>query len=197
MPITQIHCLDEAIKLAGGTWNRPEILIQIENARESLSKATNTEQLIQTNEKLAKLLNKLSTMEPLNTISFTVDGITVNLNRTHGRYSTGRIREGINSRNISTCMSKVQSNYHAGVQKLNNEIEATIQRLEEQKDILSSEQIEMERMRLQSEKNALDAADQQRVIEVTKELEEKLGARGFEIRKRRMGKKIVYQAVRR
>ena len=38
MPITQIHCLDEAIKLAGGTWNRPEILIQIENARESLSK---------------------------------------------------------------------------------------------------------------------------------------------------------------
>ena len=72
-----------------------------------------------------------------------------------------------------------------------------LKRLEEQKDILSSEQLEMERMRIQKEKMALDSTNKQRVTEVTKELEEKLAARGFEIRKRMIGKKIVYQAVRR
>ena len=55
----------------------------------------------------------------------------------------------------------------------------------------------MERTRLQNEKLALESANKQRVVEVTKELEEKLAARGFEIRKRMIGKKIVYQAVRR
>jgi regulator of replication initiation timing len=94
-------------------------------------------------------------------------------------------------------MSKIQSKYQLGVSNLQSELSATLQRLEEQKDILSSEQLEIERLRLQNEKLALDNANKQRVVEVTKELEQKLAARGFEIRKRMIGKKIVYQAVRR
>ena len=198
MPITQIHCLDEAIKACGGTWNRPEILIQIEQARENLSKADSTVDLINANHELARMLKELTSAEPLNSIQFIIDGIQVSLTRTHGSYST----TNINNRNhnlsqIQTIMSNVQSKYHLGVKKLQKEISATLQRLEEQKDILSSEQLEMERLRLQNEKLALDNANKQRVVEVTKELEQKLAARGFEIRKRMIGKKIVYQAVRR
>jgi len=198
MPITQIHCLDEAIKASGGTWNRPQILIQIERARENLANADNTVNLIQANHELALLLEKLATSEPLNSISFTVDGVNVTLARTNGRYRTSvATNRGVNVAQIQSCMSKVQSNYQAGIKNLNEEIEATLKRLEEQKDILSSEQLEMERMRIQNEKMALDSTNKQRVTEVTKELEEKLAARGFEIRKRMIGKKIVYQAVRR
>jgi hypothetical protein len=98
---------------------------------------------------------------------------------------------------IQEALSRIESHYQDGVKILNEEIEQTLQRLEEQKDILSSEQLEMERTRLQNEKLALESANKQRVVEVTKELEEKLAARGFEIRKRMIGKKIVYQAVRR
>ena len=98
---------------------------------------------------------------------------------------------------IQEALSRIESHYQDGVKNLNEEIEQTLQRLEEQKDILSSEQLEMERTRLQNEKLALESANKQRVVEVTKELEEKLAARGFEIRKRMIGKKIVYQAVRR
>ena len=198
MPITQIHCLDEAIKACGGTWNRPEILIQIEQARENLSKADSTVDLINANHELARLLKELTSSEPLNSIQFIIDGIQVSLTRNRGSYST----TNINNRNhnlsqIRKIMSNVQSKYNLGVNKLQKEISATLQRLEEQKDILSSEQLEMERLRLQNEKLALDNANKQRVVEVTKELEQKLAARGFEIRKRMIGKKIVYQAVRR
>ena len=94
-------------------------------------------------------------------------------------------------------MSKIQSKYQLGVSNRQAELSATLKRIEEQKDILSSEQLEIERLRIQNEKLALDNANKQRVVEVTKELEQKLAARGFEIRKRMIGKKIVYQAVRR
>ena len=198
MPITQIHCLDEAIKACGGTWNRPEILIQIEQARENLSKADNTVDLINANHELARLLKKLSSAKPLNSIQFIIDGVQVSLTRNRGSYSTTNLSNRTrNLPQIRTIMSNVQSNYHLGIKKLEEEISATLQRLEEQKDILSSEQLEMERLRLQNEKLALDNANKERVVEVTKELEQKLAARGFEIRKRMIGKKIVYQAVRR
>ena len=188
MPITQIHCLDEAIKACGGTWNRPEILIQIEKARNNLEIAKDTSELIRANQELARLLEELASSEPLNSISFKVDGIQVTLQRNHGRYSTS-LR--------STDQRLSQSKYQLGVSNLQSELTATLQRLEDQKDILSSEQLEIERLRLQNEKLALDNANKQRVVEVTKELEQKLAARGFEIRKRMIGKKIVYQAVRR
>ena len=197
MPITQIHCLDEAIKACGGTWNRPQILIQIEQARENLAKADNTVKLIHANHELARLLKELASTEPLNSIQFTIDGVKVSLTRNHGRYSTSIRSTDQRLSKIQSIMSNVQSKYQLGVKNLQKEISATLQRLEEQKDILSSEQLEMERLRLQNEKLALDNANKQRVVEVTKELEEKLAARGFEIRKRMIGKKIVYQAVRR
>ena len=197
MPITQVHCLDEAIKSCGGTWNRPEILIQIEKARNNLEIAKDTSELISANHELARLLDELASSEPLNSITFKVDGVQVTLHRNHGRYSTRLRSTDQRISQIRTIMSKIQSKYQLGVSNLQAELSATLQRLEEQKDILSSEQLEIERLRIQNEKLALDNANKQRVVEVTKELEQKLAARGFEIRKRMIGKKIVYQAVRR
>lgn len=197
MPITQIHCLDEAIKMAGGTWQRPEILDQIAKARENLVMTDNTVNRIDANYQLAKLLKQLATSEPLNSINFTIDGINVQLARSHGRYAARLFFNTPNLSQIKSCISKVQSNYQVGVEKLKESITETLKQLEEQKDILSSEQLEGERTRLQNEKLALESANKQRVVEVTKELEQKLSARGFEIRKRTIGKKIVYQAVRR
>lgn len=197
MPITQIHCLDEAIKACGGTWNRPEVLVQIEKARNNLEIAKDTSELIRANQELARLLEELASSEPLNLITFKVDGVQVTLRRNHGRYSTRLLSTNPRLSQIRTIMSKIQSKYQLGVSNLQAELNATIQRLEEQKDILSSEQLDTERLRLQNEKLALDNANKQRVVEVTKELEQKLAARGFEIRKRMIGKKIVYQAVRR
>ena len=197
MPITQIHCLDEAIKMAGGTWQRPEILNQIAKARENLVMTDNTVNRIDANYQLAKLLKQLATSEPLNSINFTIDGINVQLARSHGRYAAQLSGYTPNLSQIKSCISKVQSNYQVGVEKLKESITETLKQLEEQKDILSSEQLEGERTRLQNEKLALESANKQRVVEVTKELEQKLSASGFEIRKRTIGKKIVYQAVRR
>ena len=197
MPITQIHCLDEAIKMAGGTWQRPEILNKIATAREVLVMANDTADRINANYQLAKLLKELATSEPLDSINITIDGINIQLTRSHGRYTVRLPNYDSQLPQIQSCISKLQSNYQAGVKKLKQNITETLTQLEEQKDILSSEQLEGERVRLQNEKLALESANKQRVVEVTKELEEKLAARGFEIRKRMIGKKIVYQAVRR
>jgi len=197
MPITQIHCLDEAIKMAGGTWQRPEILNQIATARKVLVMADDTVDRINANYQLAKLLKELATSKPLDSINITIDGINIQLTRSHGRYTARLPNYEPQLSQIQSCISKLQSNYQAGVKKLKENITETLKQLEEQKDILSSEQLEGERVRLQNEKLALESANKQRVVEVTKELEEKLAARGFEIRKRMIGKKIVYQAVRR
>jgi uncharacterized protein YdcH (DUF465 family) len=80
---------------------------------------------------------------------------------------------------------------------IENELNKTIQTLEQQKDILSAEQVQSLRSVIEGQQNAIQSANKERVVEVTKEIEEKLAARGFEIRKRMVGKKIVYQAVRR
>ena len=80
---------------------------------------------------------------------------------------------------------------------IQNEIETTLQTISEQKDVLSAEHVESLRSAVETQQNAIREANQERVVEVTKEIEEKLVARGFEIRKRIVGKKIVYQAVRR
>ena len=187
--------MDTAIDAAGGTWNRPQILIDLERARENLAKADNTVKLIHANHELSRLLKELVETKPLQNISVNIDGKTLTMTRNHGRYNM-RIDSRMAS-GIQEALSRIESHYQDGVKNLNEEIEQTLQRLEEQKDILSSEQLEMERTRLQNEKLALESANKQRVVEVTKELEEKLAARGFEIRKRMIGKKIVYQAVRR
>jgi len=196
MPITNIQCLDQALKELGVTWNRPSILTQIESARENLANADTTSKLIQANQELASLLEQLLISEPLDTIVFTINGVNIQLSRNHGRY-TAQIRQSHQSSQIQSIMSRINSNYKDATKKLEAELTTTLMRLEEQKDILSSEQLEMERLRLKNEKFAIEASNKQRVLEVTKEVEAKLAARGFEIRKRLIGKKIVYQAVRR
>ena len=80
---------------------------------------------------------------------------------------------------------------------IEKELKHTIQTLEQQKDVLSAEQVQSLRSVIDGQQSAIQSANQERVVEVTKEIEEKLAARGFEIRKRMVGKKIVYQAVRR
>jgi hypothetical protein len=80
---------------------------------------------------------------------------------------------------------------------IEKELKHTIQTLEQQKDVLSAEQVQSLRSVIDGQQSAIQSANRERVVEVTKEIEEKLAARGFEIRKRMVGKKIVYQAVRR
>ena len=132
MPITQIHCLDEAIKSCGGTWNRPEMLIQIEKPN-NLEIATDTSELISANQELARLLEELASSEPLNSITFKADGVQVTLHRNHGRYSTSLRSTDPRLSQIQTIMSKIQSKYQLGVSNLQSELNATLQRLEEQK----------------------------------------------------------------
>ena len=64
-----------------------------------------------------------------------------------------------------------------------------IRTLEEQKDILSAEQVNTLRSSVDNQQKMITEANQKGVVEVTKEIEEKLAARGFEVRKRLVGKK--------
>ena len=196
MPITQIHCLDEAINLVEELGTAPRCSFKSKKPG-IISRLLQILQSISANQELARLLEELASSEPLNSITFKVDGVQVTLHRNHGRYSTSLRSTDPRLSQIQTIMSKIQSKYQLGVSNLQSELNATLQRLEEQKDILSSEQLDMERLRLQNEKFVIEASNKQRVLEVTKEVEAKLAARGFEIRKRLIGKKIVYQAVRR
>ena len=196
MPITQIHCLDEAIKACGGTWNRPEILIQIEKARNNLEIAKDTSELILCKSRIGTTARRADFIKASKLNHFQSRwGSSCPAKKSREIFNKSSTDQRISQ--IRTIMSKIQSKYQLGVSNLQAELSATLQRLEEQKDILSSEQLEIERLRIQNEKLALDNANKQRVVEVTKELEQKLAARGFEIRKRMIGKKIVYQAVRR
>ena len=147
MPITQIHCLDEAIKACGGTWNRPEILIQIEKARNNLEIAKDTSELIRANQELARLLEELASSEPLNSITFKVDGVQVTLQRNHGRYSTSLRSTDQRLSQIQTIMSKIQSKYQLVFSNLQSELTATLQRLEEIERLEAEQKAVQERLK--------------------------------------------------
>jgi hypothetical protein len=129
------------------------------------------------------------------TITVKVEGRTMRFTYYRGRYSLST-PAGTESGLQQTVLS-ISKLYDKNMKLIEKELKHTIQTLEQQKDVLSAEQVQSLRSVIEGQQSAIQSANQERVAEVTKEIEEKLAARGFEIRKRMVGKKIVYQAVRR
>tara|TARA_B100000767_G_scaffold275153_1_gene310729 strand:+ start:8547 stop:9161 length:615 start_codon:yes stop_codon:yes gene_type:complete len=195
LPITNVLCLDMAIREAGGTWNAPEIIHEIRRAKAVTSEAEGTQNTIIANNEYARLLKSLTTSAMPSTITVKVEGRTMRFTINRGRYSLST-PAGTQSGLQQTVLS-ISKLYDKNMKLIENELNKTIQTLEHQKDILSAEQVQSLRSVIEGQQNAIQSANKERVVEVTKEIEEKLAARGFEIRKRMVGKKIVYQAVRR
>jgi len=194
LSLTNVLCLDMAISEAGWTWNRPKLLEEIRSARQAVSAAEGTQNIIAANKSLANLLNSLSTDTLPQSITINMNGSQIQLKRSRGAYTT---MVPLQQSGLQNQLKQITNLYSRNMEKINLEIQQTLDSLELQKDILSAEQLESLRGVIQSEQQAIQNTNQERVIEVTKEIEEKLVARGFEIRKRMVGKKIVYQAVRR
>jgi hypothetical protein len=195
LPITNVLCLDMAIREAGGTWDAPEIIHEIRRAKAATSEAIGTQNTIIANNEYARLLQSLATAVMPSTINVKVEGRTMRFTINRGRYSLST-PAGTQSGLQQTVLS-ISKLYDKNMKLIENELNKTIQTLEQQKDILSAEQVQSLRSVIEGQQNAIQSANKERVVEVTKEIEEKLAARGFEIRKRMVGKKIVYQAVRR
>lgn len=195
LPITNVLCLDMAIREAGGTWNAPEIIHEIRRAKAVTSEAEGTQNTIIANNEYARLLKSLTTSAMPSTITVKVEGRTMRFTINRGQYSLST-PAGTQSGLQQTVLS-ISKLYDKNMKLIENELNKTIQTLEHQKDILSAEQVQSLRSVIEGQQNAIQSANKERVVEVTKEIEEKLAARGFEIRKRMVGKKIVYQAVRR
>lgn len=195
LPITNVLCLDMAIREAGGTWDAPEIIHEIRRAKAATSEAIGTKNTIIANNEYARLLQSLATAVMPSTINVKVEGRTMRFTINRGRYSLST-PAGTQSGLQQTVLS-ISKLYDKNMKLIENELNKTIQTLEQQKDILSAEQVQSLRSVIEGQQNAIQSANKERVVEVTKEIEEKLAARGFEIRKRMVGKKIVYQAVRR
>ena len=195
LPITNVLCLDMAIREAGGTWNAPEIIYEIRRAKVAASEANDTHNSIIANNEYARLLQSLNTAVMPSTITVKVEGRTLSFTHNRGQYSL-RTTAGTQSGLQQTVLS-ISKLYDKNMKLIEKELKHTIQTLEHQKDVLSAEQVQSLRSVIDGQQSAIQSANQERVVEVTKEIEEKLAARGFEIRKRMVGKKIVYQAVRR
>jgi len=195
LPITNVLCLDMAIQEAGGTWNAPEIIHEIRRAKMKTATAQGAQSLISANNEYAELLRALSPETIPRTICVNIEGRTLTFIKNRGQYST-RTRNGTQSGLIGAIQS-ISKLYDKNMRLIENELNKTIQTLEEQKDLLSAEQVQSLRSVIEGQQSTIQLANQERVDEVTKEIEEKLAARGFEVRRRMVGKKIVYQAVRR
>lgn len=195
LPFSNILCLDMAIREAGGTWNAPEYIQELRQAKIDVSKAQGTQDIISANNAYSRLLQSINSETLPKSIQVNLRGQHMNFVRKKGQYSmkaSTRREAGLNS-----LISSISSLYEKNMKLIQNEIETTLQTISEQKDVLSAEHVESLRSAVETQQNAIREANQERVVEVTKEIEEKLVARGFEIRKRIVGKKIVYQAVRR
>ena len=195
LPFTNVLCLDMAIREAGGTWNAPEIIHEIRRAKAAASEANDTHNSIIANNEYARLLQSLNNAVMPSIITVKVEGRTMRFTYARGRYSLST-PAGTESGLQQTVLS-ISKLYDKNMKLIEKELKHTIQTLEQQKDVLSAEQVQSLRSVIEGQQSAIQSANQERVAEVTKEIEEKLAARGFEIRKRMVGKKIVYQAVRR
>ena len=92
LPFTNILCLDMAIREAGGTWNAPEYIQELRQAKIDVSKAQGTQDIISANNAYSRLLQSING-DFAKIITGQSQGQHMNFVRKKGQYSM-KTRQG-------------------------------------------------------------------------------------------------------
>ena len=188
-PIIDLRTMFLALKKLGIEWLQvPQLMIKWHDARNSVNNESDLVQKILSLGNLANLVNEIQT---LNIPEITLSNGMI-LSWRNGSYSIGT-RTGAG---VSQFVSEFDTAYASIESEMQAELDKILMDIESGKSQLAADEIEAQRSRIASEKNALNESRQQLREQRMKHVEEVSENLGYAVRKQRIGKKIKYVLVR-
>ena len=198
-PITDLRTIFLSLKQLGIQWlNAPQLIVDWHNLRKSISSNQSSADRIIALTKLENLVKEIQKL----------DNSDVNLSNgmqmswRNGSFSIGKqetVRRGEQSQTrkmVGNFVSDFDSAYASVEGEMRNELENIIADIELGKSQLAAEEIEVQRARIQTEREALSKSRQQLREQRMKHVESVGEELGYAVRKQRIGKKIKYVLVR-
>jgi hypothetical protein len=198
-PITDLRTIYLTLKQLGIKWeSAPQVIVDWYNQRNSISSNQTTADRIIS---LGRLVNLVNDVQGLNTPKIDLSNGMV-LSWRNGSYSIGmqeRIRSGQQTetgQKVVEFVSEFDAAYASVESEMRNELNNILADIESGKSQLAAEEIDAQRARIESEKNALNKSRQQLREQRMKHVESVGENLGYAVRKQRIGKKIKYVLVR-
>jgi hypothetical protein len=198
-PITDLRTIYLTLKQLGIKWeSAPQVIVDWYNQRNSISSNQTTADRIIS---LGRLVNLVNDVQGLNTPKIDLSNGMV-LSWRNGSYSIGmqeRIRSGQQTQTgqkVVEFVSEFDAAYASVESEMRNELNNILADIESGKSQLAAEEIDAQRARIESEKNALNKSRQQLREQRMKHVESVGENLGYAVRKQRIGKKIKYVLVR-
>ncbi len=198
-PITDLRTIYLTLKQLGIKWeSAPQVIVDWYNQRNSISSNQTTADRIIS---LGRLVNLVNDVQGLNTPKIDLSNGMV-LSWRNGSYSIGmqeRIRSGQQTQTgqkVVEFVSEFDAAYASVESEMRNELNNILADIESGKSQLAAEEIDAQRARIESEKNALNKSRQQLREQRMKHVESVGENLGYSVRKQRIGKKIKYVLVR-
>ena len=198
-PITDLRTIFLSLKQLGIQWlNAPQLIVDWHNLRNSISSNQSSADRIIALTKLENLVKEIQKL----------DNSDVNLSNgmqmswRNGSFSIGKqetVRRGEQPQTrkmVGNFVSEFDSAYASIEGEMRNELENIIADIESGKSQLAAEEIEVQRARIQTEREALSKSRQQLREQRMKHVESVGEELGYAVRKQRIGKKIKYVLVR-
>ena len=198
-PITDLRTIFLSLKQLGIQWlNAPQLIVDWHNLRNSISSNQSSADRIIALTKLENLVKEIQKLD--NSDVNLSNGIQMSWR--NGSFSIGKqetVRRGEQSQTrkmVGNFVSEFDSAYASVEGEMRNELENIIADIESGKSQLAAEEIEVQRARIQTEREALSKSRQQLREQRMKHVESVGEELGFAVRKQRIGKKIKYVLVR-
>ena len=198
-PIIDLRTIHLTLKKLGIKWNNvPQLITNWHDERNSITSNQSTADRIFSLSRLANLVNEIQVLNhPEINLS---NGMVISWR--NGSYSIGmqeRIRSGQQtqtSQKVGQFVSEFDAAYASVETEMRNELDNILADIESGKSQLAAEEIDAQRARIESEKNALNKSRQQLRKQRMEHVEAVGENLGYAVRKQRIGKKIKYVLVR-
>ena len=198
-PITDLRTIFLSLKQLGIRWlNAPQLIVDWHNLRKSISSNQSSADRIIA---LTKLENLVKEIQKLDNSDINLSN-GMQMSWRNGSFSIGKqetVRRGEQSQTrkmVGNFVSDFDSAYASVEGEMRNELENIIADIELGKSQLAAEEIEVQRARIQTEREALSKSRQQLREQRMKHVESVGEELGYAVRKQRIGKKVKYVLVR-
>lgn len=199
IPMVSLYCLNTAIKKVGRWQRAPQELLAHNESLEKLESASSSEERVAAMTQMVGSLRQRAQSGQLpQSLSIEVDGHPLNLTLSAGRYTISGEDNRPARDTARSALKKLSEAYSEAVAALNDQLNRAEGRLEEaQADAASLREFELDRERLQAEKEALEVAQASLKKTRVEEITVKAKALGYSIREVKVGNAVQLNLVRR
>ena len=199
VPMVSLYCLNTAIKKIGRWQRTPQELAAHNESLEKLESATSSaERVAAMNQIVGSLRQRAQSGRLPQSLSIEVDGHPLDLTLSSGRYTISGYDSEPKRQAAQSALRRLSEAYADAVTELSDQLCRAESRLAgAQTDAASLREFELDRKRLQAEKEALEVAENSLKKTRVEEITAKAKALGYSIREVKVGNTVQLNLVRR